>query len=128
MRAFGPDDAGMQTIRRKYTQAERAELIRCVRESGERISVVAARLGISRKTAYNWLRPAARRRLSTTATTRPPRALIPAFAQLVPTMPKPATAEARLLVRVGAAEIDVRAGFEPGLLRAVVDALRGGAA
>lgn len=109
-------------MRRTYTRAERGELIRAV-TSGDSVPAAAARLGVGVATAYDWVRQAkgrgttaARKRASKDDRQRP------AFVRLVAA----STGEAPLVVRVGAAEIDVRPGFDGELLRAVVAALGGG--
>jgi transposase-like protein len=88
---------------------ERGELIRAV-QRGEAVTTASARLGVPVSTAYRWMRVVAARALSA-----PP----PTFVELVAEREMPST----ILVRVGAAEIDVRAGFDARLLREVVDAL-----
>jgi len=44
------------------------------------------------------------------------------FIELMPASAR----DARLMVRVGVAEVEVRTGFDAALLREVVEALRGG--
>ena len=75
---------------------------------------VARRVGVALATAYRWLREE----------DRGPRALVkqPAFVELVTSV-----AQGGLVVRVGSAEVEVRPGFDPALLRAVVLALGGAA-
>lgn len=114
------NDVGM---RRNYTQAERDELIRGVTKRRESVREAAAKLGASVSTAYGWIR-AASVKPSETATegTRARTIEMPTFVQLVP-----ATARnASLALRVGEVEIEVRAGFDPALLRSVIDVLQGG--
>jgi transposase-like protein len=100
-------------MREPYSERERAELIRAVRDRGEPVAVATARLGVHVSTAYRWLRtqPA------------PPPAPAPAFA-LVVAAPAAGT---RLRVLVGAAAIEVEPGFDADLLRAVVAALEAAA-
>src|SRR5690606_41513188 len=52
----GVDDGRM---RRNYTRAERDELIRAVTKRGESVRTAATRLGVTKTTAYHWLRAAA---------------------------------------------------------------------
>ena len=93
-----------------HGQGERSELIRAVTKRGEAVAIAAARLGVSVSTAYRWIRLAAE------ATT-------PALAlQFVEVVPERAARPA-IVVRVGGAEIEVRAGFDAQLLRAVAAAL-----
>jgi transposase-like protein len=87
----------------------RGELIRAVQQRGESVSVTATRLGVPVSTAYQWMRA---------AKALPP---APAFVELVA---ERATRSA-MRIRIGAAEIEVRAGFDARLLREVVEALGG---
>jgi transposase-like protein len=111
----GPQDARM---RKEYTRKQRSELVELV-TAGAAVSEAAALLGVRPSTAYAWLR-------SATATDRdPPRlAVAPRFVRVVPSR----EAGAALTVRVRTAEIEVWPGFDADLLRAVVEALAGGAA
>lgn len=84
---------------------ERRELVRAVRERGETVVSAAARLRVPMPTAYRWVR---------LAKSLP----APAFVEVVPER----DARSALVVRVGAAEIEVRAGFDARLLREVVEA------
>jgi len=92
----------------------RSELIRAVRRNGEAASVAAARLGVSVSTAQRWMRLAA-------AETTP--AAAQRFVEVVPERAVRST----IVVRIGVAEIEVRAGFDARLLREVADALGGDA-
>jgi transposase-like protein len=85
---------------------ERRELIRAVRERGETVVSAAARLRVPAPTAYRWVRLAAK-------------AAAPTFVEVVAERDTHST----IRVRVGVAEIEVRAGFDARLLRAVVEAL-----
>jgi hypothetical protein len=85
---------------------ERGELIRAV-QRGEAVTTASARLGVPVSTAYRWMR--------VVASAPPP----PTFVEVVAEREMRST----ILVRVGAAEIEVRAGFDARLLREVVDAL-----
>jgi hypothetical protein len=87
----------------------RDELIRAVRR-GEAVSLAAARLGVPVSTAYQWTRAAAAKAAPS-----------PTFVEVVAERSTPSAIQ----VRVGAAEIEVRAGFDARLLREVVDALGG---
>jgi len=113
------NDGGM---RRKYTRAERDELIQGVTRRGESVRSAATRIGVNVSTAYNWVRSAA------PSSGERARAMVGApeatFARLVPAR----TQDARLVVRVSEIEIEVHHGFDAELLRSVVEALRGGAA
>jgi transposase-like protein len=86
----------------------RGELIRAVAR-GETVAAAALRLGVAVSTAYQWNRSAARPAPTPT---------------LVEVVPEHATSSV-IHVRIGAAEIEVRAGFDARLLREVVDALGG---
>jgi len=94
-------------MHKTFEQADRAEFVAAVR-AGEAVPTAAKRFGIGTSTAYKWLRRAS-------GVEKPP-----TFLELV------ASGGAdRLVVRVGGAEIEVRAGFDAGLLAAVVAALGG---
>src|SRR4051794_36288329 len=92
---------------------ERDDLIRAVRR-GEAVSLAATRLGVPVSTAYQWMRAAAAKALPAPAPT-------PTFVEVVAER----ATRAAIAIRIGAAEIEVRAGFDAQLLREVVDALGG---
>ena len=94
-----------------FGQQDRAELVAAVKR-GESVPAVARRFGIARSTVYTWIRRAG-------GAEKTPTPL--GFMELV-TGSDP---EVGLMVRVGAAEVHVRAGFDAELLRAVVAALGG---
>lgn len=93
-----------------WQSEERSELIRAVKQRGEALPRVAARLGVPVSTAYRWLRGAAA--AGTAVAT-------PMFVEVVVDR----EVSSPLVVRVGGAEIEVRAGFDRELLRDVVAAL-----
>jgi transposase-like protein len=101
-------------MRNSYKQSERAALVAAVKR-GEAVPSVARRLGVTTSTAYTWIHRAKR--------PAPAASAAPTFLELVT-----AGTNSALVVRIGAVEIEVRAGFDAGLLRAVVAALDGGAA
>lgn len=92
----------------------RSALIRAVTKRGETVAVAAARLGIPVSTAQRWMR-------SALAAPRPeaPPTFVEVVAARTPAPP--------IVVRVGAAEIEVRPGFDARLLREVAEALGAGA-
>ena len=92
---------------RFYKQVE--QLLREVRETGQRVSVVAARLGVTTSSAYLWLKEASE---STSTST-------PVFARVV----RESEASRGLVIEVGGATIRVEAGFDVELLRRVVAVL-----
>lgn len=124
-------------MRKQYTEEQRAELVRLVRRDEVPLRRAAARLGVAESTAYYWMKqPAtARQRTATkprSATAEHQRGAPPlasrtaakatravAFARLIPA----SEAEPSLVLCVGAARLEVRAGFDAALLRAVVAAL-----
>jgi hypothetical protein len=73
------------------------------------VAIVAARLGVPVSTAYQWKRSAVVE-------------AAPAFVEVVAER----TTRSAMRIRIGVAEIEVRAGFDAQLLREVVDALGGG--
>jgi transposase-like protein len=93
--------------------SERSELIRAVKKRGEAVSTVAGRLGVPASTAYRWMRIAE-------AEAAP--VMKPTFVEVVAERAERST----ILVRIGVAEIEVRAGFDGRLLREVAEALGGG--
>jgi len=98
-------------MRKPYERSERSQLIRAVKKQGEAVPTAAARFGVSVATAYRWMKDAS----------VAPSTAVPTFVEVMPE-----TAErAKLTVRVGAAEIEVEAGFDAQLLRQVVVALGG---
>jgi transposase-like protein len=110
-------------MRRRYTAKERSDLIELVTAGGATVGEAASRLGVTLSTAYKWMRDRAsvRGRRPERSSGRPPAA--PRFVRVLSSR----EAEAAIAVRVGAAEIQVRPDFDADLLRAVVEALRGGA-
>jgi transposase-like protein len=105
-------------MRKPYEQSERAALIRAVQQ-GEAAVAAATRLGVGVSTAYRWLRAAAPARAA-----RPRRPTSrPVFIEVAPERDRERVAPASVRVRVGVAELEVTAGFDAGLLRAVVAAL-----
>jgi transposase-like protein len=104
-------------MRKIYRRSERAELLAAVKR-GEPVPNAARRLGVTPSTAYRWVDRSKGSKGGALAPLMPP-----TFIEVM-TAGTPSTA---ILVRVGAAEIEVRAGFDASLLRAVVAALDGGA-
>ena len=96
--------------------SERSELIQAVTEGGETTRAAAARLGVPVSTAQRWIRRAA-------AKSSPPAREKPRFVRAVVESAAPST----IRVRVGVAELEVRAGFDARLLREVAAALGGDA-
>jgi transposase-like protein len=95
---------------KRYNAKERDRLLEAVRTSGEPVKVVAKRLSVKESTAYYWMK-------------RSRRAELPTFARLIPLA---RTSPASLSIDVGGLVIRVDAGFDAGLLREVVAALRDG--
>jgi transposase-like protein len=96
-------------MRKQYTAEQRAKLIAEVHTTGERVGVVAKRMGVASSSAYLWMKAAA------------PAPGAPVFARVVPAR------RASLRLEVGGAAVVVEAGFDTELLRQVVAALGGGA-
>jgi hypothetical protein len=97
----------------RTTAREWAERVRAWREGGQDAAAFAAGKGYSAKLLRWWRSELARRER------RKPGVKL---ARVVPVAP----ASTSLTVAVGAARIEVRAGFDRGLLRDVLDALGGG--
>lgn len=94
----------------RVTATEWAERVRAWRESGQEATAFAESKGYSAKLLQWWGSELTRREKRN--------ARVP-LARLVRVAPP----EARLTVAVGAARIEIGPGFNPALLRAVVDAL-----
>lgn len=92
-------------MRKVYTAEQREQLIGEVRATGESVSVIAKRLGVSSSAAYLWLKETA------------PAPPAPAFARVVPMRQR------SVRVEVGGAAVVVESGFDAELLRQVVAAL-----
>jgi transposase-like protein len=114
-------------MRRQYTGKQRSELVDLVNAGRTTVSEAAARLGVAPSTAYYWMRSAATTMPGRRARRRGPKAQALATPRFVRVVPSRAV-EAAIMVRVGAAEMQVRRDFDADLLRAVVEALREGAA
>jgi transposase-like protein len=115
-------------MRRHYTAEERAQLVELVTSTGITIAAAAAQLDVHSSTASYWVRQATkatRRGRPTTVLAKASAAASagPAFARLVR-----ASETTTIEVWTGGVAIRVNAGFDAALLRAVVEALRGGAA
>jgi transposase-like protein len=104
-------------MRRQYTSKQRSELVELVTAGRATVSEAAARMGVAPSTAYYWVR-----RGSPVSKARG--LAEPTFVRLVPT----SAIHAAITLRVEGAEIQVGRDFDRDLLRAVVEALRGGAA
>jgi transposase-like protein len=99
-------------------------LVDLVRSGRATVAEAASHLGVTPSTAYYWTRAAGAtdaERRSLTVTDQA--ASGPTFVRVVPS----GAVATAIVVRIGAAEIQVRRGFDPELLRAVVEALDGGA-
>ena len=113
-------------MRRQYTNEQRTELVELVLRGGATTSNVAGQMGVGLSTAYDWVKQA-RERLArgersldaSVATVQAASAL--KFVRLV----RAADSARSLTVTVAGADICVRRDFDPQLLRAVVEALRG---
>lgn len=109
-------------MRKHYTDEQRAELVRLVLEEDLSLRRAAARLQVADSTAYYWVkRASARSRGKQRQRITPPTADLagPAFVQLV----RAGSRHNVLHVRVGAATVEVGAGFDAELLRQVVAVL-----
>jgi transposase-like protein len=99
-------------MRKIHDQRDRAELVASV-QRGERVPTAADRFGVTTATAYRWIRGARDAQVPVAP---------PSFVELVTS----GGTSAGVVVRVGVVEIEVRSGFDVGVLRAVVAALDGG--
>jgi transposase-like protein len=95
-----------------WRSEERDEVVRAV-QRGEAVSAVASRLGVPVSTVRSWVRVERRASLPR------PVEFMELTAELV--------TQATLVIRIGVATIEVRAGFDAGLLRQVAAALGGAA-
>lgn len=110
-------------MRNHYTDEQRAELERLVLDEALSLRRAAARLHVADSTAYYWVKRAASARSRGKQRQRitPPTADLagPAFVQLV----RAGSRHNVLHVWVGAATVEVGAGFDAELLRQVVAVL-----
>jgi len=111
-------------MRKHYTDKQRSDLVALATSGRTTILEAAAQLGVRPSTAYYWMRGAPSTTPSRIRPAGPERVATPTFVRVVPS----GAPESALAVRVGGAEIRVRRGFDPELLRNVVEALRGGVA
>jgi transposase-like protein len=116
-------------MRRRYTGEQRSELIDLVKTGRGTVASAAKRLGVTASTAYHWMKQTGARPPGGGSTERhglSRRAwtpVSPTFVRLV----RAGELASTIAVRIGGAEVEVRRGFDAELLRAVVEALRGGA-
>ena len=113
-------------MRRQYTNEQRTELVELVLRGGATTSNVAGQMGVGLSTAYNWVKQARERvarseRSLDVSVSTVQAAPAPKFVRLVRAADSPRS----LTVTVAGADICVRRDFDPQLLRAVVEALRG---
>jgi transposase-like protein len=111
-------------MRKRYTEAQRTELVALVTRGEATPRAAAERLHVAESTAYYWLKRSGRRptaRIAATTSRRPTPTAAPAFARLVSS----SEASPAIEVRVGDAVIAVAHAFDADLLRAVVAALAG---
>jgi transposase-like protein len=111
-------------MRRRYTGKQRAALLDLVRSGAATAADAADRLGVTRSTAYYWVRGAASGSRARARRAPVAKAALPSKATFVRVVPS-AAVTAGIALRVGAAEIQVQRGFDPEVLRAVVEALGG---
>jgi len=116
-------------MRRRYTDEERSALVDLVTAGQATVSEAAVRVGVTKSTAYGWMKraPARRRRRkagSSAGSGRTGPLVPPRFVRLV----RAGDLATTIAVRIGGAEIQVARGFDAELLYAVVQALLGGAA
>jgi transposase-like protein len=128
-------------MRTQYTSEERSQLVALVMSEGVRVPDAAARLGVHDSTAYNWIKQAkaqAHAPPAVRARNAVPTASSATFVQLVragtakttrasQTTTASSCAAPMIEVYVAGTTVRVVSGFDAALLRAVVDALRGGA-
>jgi transposase-like protein len=109
-------------MRRHYTAEQRAQLVDLV-ASGRSVREAAAHFGIGTSTASYWVRQATAKAKQVRQQETRLAAVPPQFVRLVREHEV-----ASIEVRVGGATLHVAPGFDADLLRAVVAALREGAA
>lgn len=108
-------------MRKRYTEEQRAELVRVVREEKVPLRRAALRLGVAEATAYYWVKREAREGAGRQRVAgRRARSATPAAGEVAFARRVAASASRPLIVRVGAAVLEVPAGFDAALLRAVV--------
>jgi transposase-like protein len=109
-------------MRRRYTRKQRSELVDLVATGQATVPEAASQLRVAPSTAYYWIKRGRSGGEPGHESMRRGRKG-PAFVRLVPS----SEVVAVLAVRVGGAEIEIRHGFDADLLRAVVEAIGGGA-
>jgi transposase-like protein len=95
-------------MRKRYTAEQRERLVAEVRSTGEKVPVVAARMGVQASTAYLWIKQAG------------VPASKPTFARVMRTQ---VVSPSSVVLEVARVRVVVEAGFDAGLLREVVAAL-----
>lgn len=118
-------------MRRQYTSQQRSDVVDLVTSGRATIREAASQVGVAPATAYYWMRRGGRgERPAGRARRASPRPALqggmagPTFVRLVSSREVPS----EIRIQVGGAEIQVRREFDRDLLRAVVEALGGGAA
>ena len=101
-------------MRKRYTAEQREKLVAEVRAIGASAGEVAKRMGVTPSSAYLWMKAAAA-----------PAPSAPAFARLMPSISKTASASSGMVLEVGGVRLHVREDFDAALLRRVVAALSG---
>ena len=113
-------------MRKHYTEEQRSSLVALVTTGRATPRAAAAQLGVSESTAYYWLKRAGRRpalalvgQVAGPGSATRSRSGAPTFARLM----RATEAPSAITLRVAGAEIEVRSGFDPALLRDVISAL-----
>ena len=103
-------------MRKHYTERQKSDFVALATSGRATISEAAAQLEVRPSTAYYWMRARASTSKLSIAT--------PTFARVVPS----GDSDAGIILRISSVEIQVRHGFDPELLKDVVEALRRGVA
>jgi transposase-like protein len=113
-------------LTKHYTEDQRTALVELVTTGQATPRAAAAQLGVTESTAYYWLKRARKRpalalvrQVARAGSATRSRLTAPTFARLT----RATEAPSAITLRVAGAEIEVRSGFDPALLRDVISAL-----
>ena len=119
--------------RRKWAPGQKAEILAEVYESGDTMSAVARRHGLTPQQLFGWRREARRRMKRTAASDEPPQhgtAFVPVVVEeALPNLAAPAAAKEAddasvIEIVIGAATVRVAPGVDAAMLTAVLRAVR----
>jgi transposase-like protein len=111
-------------MRKHYTEEQRSSLVALVTTGRATPRAAAAQLGVSESTTYYWLKRAGRRpAFALVGQVAGPGSATRSRAHTFARLLRATEAPSGITLRVARAEIEVRSGFDPALLRDVISAL-----